>query len=268
MTANKIATITENAESRPTRPTIQVARFSLRAEPLPSVLVALPFGESVRAALSRCRVGTSYSAALCGKTPHGVPLAGHQHAHFWATDDDADGLLDHLTIYAPCGFNSEDVAALQQLHSVRRPGNELHIGLRLQRLGRPEHFATLPLFGTARWWCSVTPFSLPRFATRGAGKPPRPRDLPAAQLRRALNQRGFPEPVRVTLTDGYETVRRRKLSWLEFHTRRLRKPSDTYGMAEGFGLAGFEIEFPYAVRGPIAVGFGAHFGLGLFQPVE
>lgn len=34
------------------------------------------------------------------------------------------------------------------------------------------------------------------------------------------------------------------------------------------GLYGFEIEFAEPVCGPIALGFGCHFGLGLFLPVE
>lgn len=48
--------------------------------------------------------------------------------------------------------------------------------------------------------------------------------------------------------------------WLDFHTRR-------YNGTEGYGLAGFEIEFTEPIRGPISVGFGCHFGLGLFMPV-
>lgn len=78
---------------------------------------------------------------------------------------------------------------------------------------------------------------------------------------RELRNRGLPEPVNIERVDGYKTDKRPQFRWLEFHTRRLRKES------EGHGLAGFEIEFAEEVRGPIAVGFGCHFGLGLFMPV-
>ena len=49
--------------------------------------------------------------------------------------------------------------------------------------------------------------------------------------------------------------------WAEFVARRRNG-------AEGFGVSGFAIEFEEAVAGPIAVGFGCHFGLGLFAPEE
>jgi CRISPR-associated protein Csb2 len=48
--------------------------------------------------------------------------------------------------------------------------------------------------------------------------------------------------------------------WLEFQTRRLKG-------REGYGLAGFELEFAEETAGPLALGFGCHFGLGLFEPV-
>ena len=47
--------------------------------------------------------------------------------------------------------------------------------------------------------------------------------------------------------------------WLEFHTRRFKGE-------QGYGLAGFAMEFPAVVAGPIALGFACHFGLGLFMP--
>lgn len=42
-----------------------------------------------------------------------------------------------------------------------------------------------------------------------------------------------------------------------------------HGLANGrAGVhgVGFRVVFPVAVRGPIAVGYGAHFGLGHFVP--
>ena len=48
--------------------------------------------------------------------------------------------------------------------------------------------------------------------------------------------------------------------WLEFQTRRFKGE-------QGFGLAGFELEFAQETSGPLAFGFGCHFGLGLFESV-
>ena len=238
-----------------------VARFALSSSVLPLVTDAMPFAETARFALSHCRAGNSYSAALTGKTRDGVPLAGHEHAHFFVTDEDEDGRLDHLTVYAPCGFNRHDVEALGQLSSVKRYRNLPNVRTVLLGLGEKEDFNGVPIFKTAKRWRSVTPFSLPRFANRGGGKPPRPRDLPEAQLVRELKSRGLPEPITIRRVDGYKTDKRPQFRWLEFHTRRLRKEM------EGHGLAGFDMEFAEEVSGPITLGFACHFGLGLFFPV-
>jgi CRISPR-associated protein Csb2 len=237
-----------------------VARFALSSSVLPLVTDAMPFAEMARFALSHCRAGNSYSPALTGKTRDGVPLAGHEHAHFFATDEDEDGRLDHLTLFAPCGFNPDDVEALGQLRSVKRNKNLPNVRTVLLGLGEKKDFANVSVFEAEKHWRSVTPFSLPRFANRGGGKRARPRDLPEAQLLRELNNRGLPEPIKIRRVDSYKTDKRPPFRWLEFHTRRLRKQT------EGNGLAGFEIEFAEPVAGPIALGFGCHFGLGLFMP--
>lgn len=50
--------------------------------------------------------------------------------------------------------------------------------------------------------------------------------------------------------------------WLAFRTER-RKGG---GRRAGVHGVGFRVVFPHSVRGPIAVGYAAHFGLGYFVP--
>lgn len=281
------------------------ARFSLDSIALPLVSDGLPFAEQVRRALIRNRVDTSHSEAITGKHDDGTPLDGHEHAHYFPTDEDHDGRIDHITIYAPRGFDDADLEALGSLRTIFRSGNRPEVkmvltGLRVSvsqseddvrssaftRLfsgGTPPEGGTtqlseISIFAKARRWRSVTPFSLPRFPNRGGGKPPRPRDLPEGQLIRELKNRGLPEPVSIKRIEGYQveaippeggttkqrpvggtTKQRPLVRWLEFHTTR-------YNGTKGNGLAGFEIEFAEPVRGPIALGFACHFGLGLFLP--
>lgn len=236
-----------------------VARYALEPAAALTVREALPFAEQVRRALISHRVETAHSEVITGKTVDGVPLAGHSHAHYLATDEDDDGRLDHITIYAPRGFDSGDLEALKTIRSITRYDQHWRGRTILISLGQPRSFDA-PSFASAKQWQSVTPFSLPRFSSRGGGKPPRPRDLPEAQLVRELKSRGFPEPISIKRIEGYQVEGRPLVRWLEFHTTR-------YNGTRGFGLAGFEIEFAEEVRGPIAVGFGCHFGLGLFKPV-
>jgi CRISPR-associated protein Csb2 len=239
---------------------VTVARYELDATVLPPMQEAMRFAEQVRRALIRNRVETSHSEAIVGKTSEGVPLDGHLHAHYLATDEDHDGRLDHVTVYAPRGFDAADQQALGAIRTIYRRDELPNVKLVLTGLGTVAQMPKLALFQQHKRWRSVTPFSLPRFANRGGGKPPRPRDLPEAQLVRELQSRGFPEPISIQRVEGYAPNNRPLVRWLEFHTRR-------FNGTEGFGLAGFEIEFAEAQVGPIALGFGCHFGLGLFLPV-
>jgi CRISPR-associated protein Csb2 len=278
---------------------VDAAKYLSNSTMLPRIGNALPFAEQVRRTLIRNRVDTSHSEAITGKTVDGVPLEGHEHAHYFATDEDGDGRLDHVTIYCPRGFDEADVETLGSLRTIYRQGNRPDVRMILIGLGGVERFAQRGLqpdleraerdvsasshapipsrsrsgtwcdagrdacapgvFAISKRWRSVTPFSLPRFPNRGAGKPPRPRDLPEAQLIQELAVRGLPEPVSIKRIDGYQAGGRPIVRWLEFHTQRFKGTS-------GKGLAGFEIEFAEPVAGPIAVGFACHFGLGLFMP--
>lgn len=260
---------------------VAAAGFSLDSVALPLVSDALPFAEQVRRAIIRNRVDTCHSKAITGKHPDGTPLEGHQHAHYFATDEDHDGRIDHITIYAPRGFDEGDLEALGSLRTIFRSGNRPEVRMVLTGLGGQDLLSEVSIFAEARRWRSVTPFSLPRFPNRGGGKPPRPRDLPEGQLVRELRNRGLPEPVSIKRVEGYQvedlppeggttkhgttkhgtTKRSPLVRWLEFHSTR-------YNGKSGNGLAGFEIEFAEPVRGPIAVGFACHFGLGLFMAVS
>jgi CRISPR-associated protein Csb2 len=239
-------------------PRAAVVNYLLCSSALPVVQDGLLFAEQVRRALIRNRVGASHSEAITGKRADGVPLDGHTHAHYLATDEDRDGRIDHIAIYAPGGFDDADIDALRSLRTIFRSGSrpDVHLSLIEPRVGNASES---PLFAEARRWRSVTPFSLPRFPNRGGGKPPRPRDLPEGQLRRELGLRGLPEPVSIRPVEGYAVPCERVIRWSEFETTRRNG-------THGNGLAGFEIEFAEPVRGPIALGFGCHFGLGLFLP--
>jgi CRISPR-associated protein Csb2 len=278
------------------------------------IVHALPFAEQVRRALIRNRVDTSHSEAITGKTAAGVPLEGHEHAYYFAMDEEGDGRLDHVTIHCPRGFNEADIEALGSLRTIYRRGNAPDVRMILIALGgvelvdegvhlpskvasitgnnrplpqavltgrssqagtamtrqRPEGISASPpsrsgyrpvgtsILASSERWRSMTPFSLPRFPYR-ADRKPRPSESAESQLIRELRSRGLPEPITVKRIEGYQANGRPLVRWLEFHTRR-------FNGTQGKGLAGFEIEFAQPVAGPIALGFGCHFGLGLFVP--
>jgi CRISPR-associated protein Csb2 len=265
---------------------VTLARFALDSKVLPRAQDTLPFCELVRRILisKRSKISDSdHSELIVGKTSDGTRLKGHRHAHIFATDEDNDGKLDHLTVALPfhaAGFSAHDVAAITSLRRIRWGTNEDEFRLNAILIGTGETTQFIKqgndpskkqesesgksnFLHSARCWRSTTPFVLPRFATRGGGKKARPRDEPIAQLKREAASRGLPEIVAYKTLERreFKTQRRAPISWREFKTRRLNGTT-------GYGTAGFEIEFAEEITCvPLALGFGCHFGLGLFEPV-
>lgn len=261
------------------KPPVTVVRFALDSNVLPLVQDTLPFCESARRAILgfRKEMAAPFSEVLTGKEAGDemTRLKGHAHAHYLATDEDGDGRLDRLTIYAARGFDEHDLKAIAALRPIYRHGSPHKVFAVIVGMGEVKDFASVaqrkslhaaPLLQKSKCWRSVTPFVLPRFATRGAGKGARPRDTPVEQLKREARLRQLPEIIEVRSSSdvdedlrGYK-VGARLVRWLEFRTRR-------FNGTTGYGTAGFEIEFAEEVNAPLALGFGAHFGLGLFEPV-
>lgn len=265
------------------RAPVTVVRFALASNVLPLVQDTMPFCESARWAILKFRknLNAPFSEVLAGKesADETTPLKGHSHAHYLATDEDVDGRLDHLTIYAERGLGDEDLKAIASLREIHRHGSPYRVFAALIGQGEVKDFAAAESVAASRQqsrhaarllqkskrWRSVTPFVLPRFATRGAGKGARPRDMPVEQLKREARLRQLPEIVEVRSSEADEDLKGYKVGarlvrWLEFRTRR-------FNGTTGYGTAGFEIEFAEEVDAPLALGFGCHFGLGLFEPV-
>lgn len=232
-----------------------VVRYALDGPVLPLLTDTVRFAELARrAALSKFGGPEKRkSAILSGRAPDGSRLQGHQHAHYLPTDEEGYGRLTHLTIYAPAGFDEEHQRALGALRVLNPGDGGPETQLLLLGFGGPADFTGRGLReGTT--WQSATPFILSRHPKRNA------KDQPEDQLRLELRRRGLPEPTRVDplpvcRTGGYPT------RWLAFRRYRSCGPDPAVGL--GFG---FRVEFPRPVAGPLVLGYGCHFGLGLFVP--
>lgn len=143
-------------------------------------------------------------------------------------------------------------------------------------LGQPQDFGGLdqgnakcPLLSKSQIWVSRTPFvptRYPKVTRAGALK----RDAAGLQigsseheLRRLLRLDGLPEPSAVEPVAG-TCLGGREVPWNAF----LRRRSKGNGRRAGEAGYGFRVEFPEAVQGPVAVGYGAHFGMGGFVGVD
>jgi CRISPR-associated protein Csb2 len=250
----------------------QVARFAVVSDLPPRITEALSLGERFhRALVSRCA-----APVFTGCDVAGQPLAGgHQHAFYLSECDQQRGRVKFLTLYARMGFDAEARRALEQLRQTwGYDGHKLQ--LILLGTGERADFAgnnadagqSLPL-ASAKEWVSLTPFVPTRhLKTRNDGSPKLDETglaigSPEHDLRRLVKEAGFPRPLKMELVP-HLLLGAGRIRWLEF--QRTRKHGN--GSRAGERGYGFRITFPGSVEGPIALGYGAHFGLGLFIPVS
>ena len=256
----------------PLKPT--VARYALTGRNSPKLNEAIILAETVHRALVELSDG---SQVFTGCDSSHRPLQGHGHAHIFCESNPCQGRgcqgeITDVTVFAPVGFCLPEQEALQRLKEVYIDC-ESSLQLDLQGLGGPEDFGgtdpekgQCPLLARARSWVSRTPFLSTRHpkATR-AGVPKVDATgfqigSPEHELLRLLELAGFPEPETVEPVASTR-LGGRDIPWHDFLRRREmgeRRPA-----ANGAGY-GFHIEFPEPVQGPVAVGYGEHFSLGVF----
>ncbi len=253
--------------SSPTAAVFALASDTSQGDVRPLVTGGLGLAETFRQALmSWSADGESRpSPVFSGKDETGRPLTGHRHAFILPTDDDSDGYIDHVVVFAKMGFGEIERSALYSLRRLWQSKGRADLFPLLIGLGHPEDFAPNPgrtyyepgktfVLGRSRRWRSITPYILTRHPKKGG------KDSPEEQIVRDLERMGFPAPVRIERISG-RSVGARTYRWLQFTTNR-RGGSGARAAQIGYG---FELEFPEPVQGPISVGYAAHFGLGLFE---
>ena len=265
----------DHASARP-EPVITVVRFVLTGPMLPEVAETLRWGDlarrSVMAQYGRQNGGRS-TPTLSGKDASGKPLQGHRHAFYIPIDEDGDGLLDHLTIWTPIGFNALELRAVEGVQSLN-PGRGHH-PIRLEFLGYGEvadFGSTCPwLLGESRHWHSLTPYVLTRHVKYRGPKDELGRrrivDGPEEQMFREASQR-WPEGPQLIRAAEVTSPEDPRLAPLKAGLSSSRLPSEFLRKRQRGSSGGrackFVLEFREPVAGPIALGHGCHYGLGLF----
>lgn len=242
-----------------------VARLALSSAVLPRLTEAVLVAERVRVALM---ARSSAALVFAGKDDRGSPLTlGHQHTHILCEAHGIRGEITHVILYAPLGFDKEAMVTISGLEKVwGRGGHDLQ--LVYLGCGHPQDFSgsDCPLFATSETWISATPFVPTRLPKYNRNRRPRLDEnglhmgSPEHDLRRLLGFAGKPMPKRVEPVQ-FTYLGSKRTSWLEF--RRGRKDDPAMDHRLGYG---FLITFPEPIEGPVVVGHGCHFGLGLFLP--
>jgi len=241
---------------------VTTARFLISDKPLPRLEDALRVGEHFRAAvmgLARRVLGGEdlVPAELSG---HGLASGNrHGHAFYLPEDADGDGRIDHLLVYAPDGLSPEAQKVLNRLTVVRgRRGVAWRVVL--EGTGNAGDFAGHSRYdGEGAVWQSVTPYLRPWHLK----KKPSSREQTEAFIRRECRLRGLSEPVAIEWLPEIvlHGKPRRAIHFHRFRNKRGIVQPDTLGSF-------LRLRFDQPVGGPLALGFGCHYGLGLFQRVS
>ncbi|MBI3371905.1 MAG: type I-U CRISPR-associated protein Cas5/Cas6 [Betaproteobacteria bacterium] len=245
--------------------TITTARFVLYGKPLPRIEDAVRIGEALRAA------AMSRAKRLLGADALPALLSGHdlgehnRHAHaFWLPDPNKRGEIEHVLVHAPGGLGPEAMRVLTTLQQIKRGEGE-PLRLMLEGFGTASLFDRVtPLTGEGAVWRSVTPYLHPWHLKKPEMRTP---EATAAailgQLRREWHGRGTGLPEIMDIRE-LPSVQHGGRALRPLHFHRFRRKSglvqpDTLGRV-------LELRFAQPIRGPLALGFACHFGLGLFVP--
>lgn len=252
-----------------------VARFAITSTVPPSITRSVSLADRVHDALCKWSDQEGVcSPVFTGLTPDGTPLAClHEHAHIFCEANGPRDLITHITVWAPMGFDETACLALRRLKKVWGHGGH-DIRIVLESLGSPSDFAGSPLFATSAKWRSLTPFVSTRHVKTFRDGRPKIDELTGWQrgsaphdLLRLLAEHphGAGAAVRPLKEASLPYVfGERRFRSLQFLTVR----HGGNGCRGGDSGAALEITFPDARQGPFALGYGSHFGLGLFVPLE
>jgi len=249
-----------------------MARYAVVCTVAPRITRAISIGDRVHDALCKWSdQGKGRATVFTGLDEYGNPRVNHEHAHIFCEANGPSDAVTHVTMWAPMGFDQGACLALRRLNKVWGHGGH-DIRLVLHGIGQSTDFKECPLLGPAKTWRSLTPFVSTRHAKRFRDGRPKidhngwqhgsnPHDL-----LRLLAMNPAWQGASIRLLDeqaGPYVIGQRNLRSLQFQTIR----HDGAGRRGQYSGAAFVIEFPEPVRGPIALGYGAHFSLGLFVPV-
>lgn len=245
---------------------LSMASASGNDHALPSVIRTLPQAELLHRALIKTasRNGDVPGKVLTGCDELGKPLTEpHRHAHLLPLDLDDDGHLEHILIWAPMRLDASAQAAIRAVRTTFTKGGVGPLRLALVGSGSLAELRELAgvygeklcgLIGPsagATEWTSVTPFVPPRYLKK------RGKNTLEGQVIAELATRGHPEPVGISVLDARSDARQLRMR----HFIRSRRQGPAAPVDVGYSLT---LRFAEPIKGPLCLGYGCHFGLGVF----
>lgn len=251
---------------------VDVVRYTVINKPKPLVSETLLVADLARrSAMAQYGRINSHAVTknLSGKDELGIPLKGHNHAYYLPTDEDKDGFIDHLTIYAPNGFTNSELVALNKIDTLKANFGEWEIKIAYLGAWRKEELANVvPIFKKSKRWVSATPFLLGRHPKYYRSGKPKMNDKkeqidgPIDQIRKEWDLRRELNRIKAELIEISEpNYKSNQIPKHKYRTRRLKESKNRPEL-----LYNFKIAISSPVSGPISLGANCHFGMGLFVP--
>jgi len=236
---------------------IALASDTSRREVLPQFYRALPQAELLHRTLVKKMDGLS-AEVFTGKNSSGQPLTGHRHVHYIPLNLDRSepNRVDHILLWAPMGVDAQAQQAVLNTKYTWTKGGEKPLFVTVAGMGSLDDFQALAgsrTLGPSCTWESRTPFVAPRHIKRNG------KNALINQIQAELTSRNLPEAKVEILSRGQATKK-------GMH-RFVRLRQDTAKAPPQDHFVAVRLTFATPFSGPISLGYAAHFGLGLFQPV-
>ena len=234
-------------------PVFNTVRYLLIGKPLPRVEDSVRIGELLRqAVMSQAKRDLGEDSIPPVLSGHDLPANNrHQHAFYLPWDANGDGRIDRLLLHVPAGMGLQERRIVERLRRIwSRNGGELQ--LVLEDIGDVNIGG--PLISHSQEWRSITPYLHPWHVKKGFRI--------ETQILRECSERGLPKPIAFERLENVHVGKqsRRPIHFYRFRGKRGLNQPDRRGSF-------WHLSFDEPVSGPLALGFGCHFGLGLFAPI-
>ena len=160
------------------RESVNLVRYALNTATvnrpvLPPVTDTLIVADRFRSAV--VALCPAASPNLSGHEADGTPCEANQHANWWPIDQDNDGFIDHVLVWARGGFSTDDVNALRRLTRLRQRGGRPDLLVTPTFVGldtayRPWHPDASGIGGVVTTFVSATPYFCPIHLSHGRCK--------------------------------------------------------------------------------------------------
>jgi CRISPR-associated protein Csb2 len=216
------------------------------------------------------------SVRLLGRPSTVSRAIDHQHAFVMPLDLDHDQRLDHLLVWLPSGFCQQTRQLLTRVKKLWAKGfvdlTATFVGCGDEKtvtsagaIVDPESKVLKSVLGASSLWTSMTPFVAPRF-TKKSGK-----DALESQIRDSLELHRpdlIGKMAAIKVLTPAEALARKQPDCRRFVYNDAGFGGGTHHtppMSVGYIV---ELEFAEPVQGPICLGYGSHFGLGLMKQAK